>query len=410
MDMSVVKELKDSDELIDIETHFKLYAGPGAGKTRFLVNHVNNILRNSKRMGITRKVACITYTNAGVNAIVERLEATIDHVEVTTIHSFLYKNVLKPYAWILKDEFDIPINLLDGHDNIIPRYSIMAEWKSNTQQNYINDIDQLSKELSSLRWTMEDDKSINLKLKYPSKLKMKKSSYLEYKKLCWEKALLSHDDVLFLAYKILNKNDRITKVIRAMFPYILVDEFQDTSPIQAEILRLIGESETVVGVIGDIAQSIYSFQGAVPQKFSQFALNNLCHFKIENNHRSTKKVVDILNYIRNDDEFSQVSLREDQEGYSPTIIVGEPLKALKKAKTITKDDVYTLTFRNDNAYNMKTSQSVDLQTVEISELFSNDSNGDRRWIIGFTIIAIENARVSNFKDAIKYMKKAYRKK
>ena len=83
MDFSTAIKLKDSDELIDIETNFKLCAGPGAGKTRFLINHINNIILTSERISKVRKIACITYTNVGVDTIISRLE---DFIAVSYTH------------------------------------------------------------------------------------------------------------------------------------------------------------------------------------------------------------------------------------------------------------------------------------------------------------------------------------
>jgi DNA helicase-2/ATP-dependent DNA helicase PcrA len=80
--------------LAEIEKSIKLHAGPGAGKTRFLVNHIKNVLHHSRRLGSSRKVACITYTNVGTETIIKRLGNTGDRVEVSTIHSFLYKHLI----------------------------------------------------------------------------------------------------------------------------------------------------------------------------------------------------------------------------------------------------------------------------------------------------------------------------
>lgn len=410
MDMSVVKTLGSSDDLIDIENHFKLFAGPGAGKTSFLINHINNIILNSKRLGISKKIACITYTNTGVNTIKNRLNNALDHVEVSTIHSFLYKHVLKPYAWVLNDSYELPLNKIDGHDVIVPRYSIISEWKTQTSQQYIKDNYKLSKELSRLKWSMNPDLTCSLRIEYGSNLQIRNTSLIEYKKLCWINGLISHDDVLFLAFEILKHSVRIQDIIRAKFPYIIVDEFQDTNPIQAEILRMIGVNESVVGVIGDVAQSIYSFQGAAPEKFIEFSLDNLKQYKIENNHRSTEEVVKVLNYIRNEKEFNQESLRMIRNGPRPKIVIGDPYEALKKAIGIAgTSDVCTLTYRNEISCKMKNSIEYEIQNIEFNELFYNDSNDKRRWIIAFLILSIENAQSRNYKDAIKYMKKAYRK-
>ncbi len=410
MGMSIVKTLGSSDELIEIENHFKLFAGPGAGKTRFLINHINNIIINSNRLGISKKIACITYTNTGVNTIKNRLNNSLDHVEISTIHSFLYKHVLKPYAWVLKDTYDIPANKIDGHDVVIPRYSIISEWKIQTSQQHIKDNDKLSKELSSLKWDLNPDMTCSLRIDYGSKLKVRKSSLIEYKKLCWINGLISHDDVLVLAFEILNHNARIKDIIRAKFPYIIVDEFQDTSPIQAEILKILGANESIIGVIGDVAQSIYSFQGAVPEKFIEFNLDKLKQYKIENNHRSTEEIVKVLNYIRNDKTFIQGSLRKKKNGRQPIVIEGDPFYALEKAVEILgTDEICTLTYRNELSFKMKNSIEDQIQAIEFGELFYNDSNDKRKWIIAFLVLSIENAKSGNYKDAIKYMRKAYRK-
>jgi len=157
LDMSDATLLNDCNELIGTETNFKLCAGPGAGKTRFLINHINNVITNSTRLLKVKKIACITYTNIGVETIKERLDNATNEVEVSTIHSFLYKNVIKPYLWILNQEYDIPIDEVDGHDEIVPSYTLLKEWKKATNQHYIPDRDNtaLRKELMGLQWLLE---------------------------------------------------------------------------------------------------------------------------------------------------------------------------------------------------------------------------------------------------------------
>jgi DNA helicase-2/ATP-dependent DNA helicase PcrA len=82
---------------------------------------------------------------------------------------------------------------------------------------------------------------------------------LKYKSFFWEKGILHYDDILAFAWEIIKTDANVLRILRAKFPYFFVDEFQDTNPIQTAILKKIAESETIVGVIGDSAQSIYSF-------------------------------------------------------------------------------------------------------------------------------------------------------
>lgn len=122
----------------------------------------------------------------------------------------------------------------------MPTYSILSEWKGITKQYAIKDDKALTNALMKLRWELKDDGDVEIGFKDSligkiDGYSIKKNSYIEYKKICWKQGLISHDDVL-------------------------IDEFQDTSPIQSKLIEMIAEKETVIGVIGDACQSIYSFQ------------------------------------------------------------------------------------------------------------------------------------------------------
>src|SRR5699024_10853633 len=93
------------------------------------------------------------------------------------------------------------------------------------------------------------------------------------KKYIWsEIRKLTHNEILYFGYRILESNPIALYAIRVKFPFIFVDEFQDTNPLQTLIIKLIGKKSTMVGIVGDIAQSIYSFQGAQPTDFKNFSI------------------------------------------------------------------------------------------------------------------------------------------
>lgn len=416
MDLSVAIKLKDSKEKIDIEKPFKLVAGPGAGKTTFLVNHIKNILNNSSRLSKARKIACITYTNVGVDTIINRLNGALDNVEVGTIHNFLYSNVVKPYLWVLDSEFSFDYKNIDGHDEVIPGHKILDEWRNNTNQKYLIKYDKkLIKAFSHLKWIYKEE---NIKLEfsnvYDSKIEdnisIRRNSLLEYKKICWSQGLISHDDVLFLSYKIILKQPRVLEILRAKYPYLIIDEFQDTNPIQTYIVNKIAEKETVVGVIGDEWQSIYEFQGANLEDFENFSVENIQLYKLENNHRSTQQIIDVLNDIRNEKDFLQIS-PEVKIGDKPYIITGSFFDAYEKASEICNgEDLFTLTYVNKMSNILKYNyEDKGYESPEdlINELRTFD--GDRGKLILNVIYSIEYCRQNRIKEAIKYMKKAYRK-
>ena len=173
---------------------------------------------------------------------------------------------------------------------------------------------------------MEKNKNIELYFQYSKSLKigkyyLKKESKMEYKQLLWQNGLLSHDDILYLSYKIIEKNMNILRILRAKFPYILVDEFQDTDPIQSEILRMISKEETTLGIIGDNCQAIYEFHGSDVKQFINFNSKNMKTYIIHNNNRSTQEIINVLNYLRKDEKFIQNS-SDKKNGPSPCILIG----------------------------------------------------------------------------------------
>lgn len=130
----------NSEDRIPVDCHFKVTAGPGAGKTHWLINHIKNVLAHSDRLGKCGKIACITYTNVGVDTIVRRLGLTTKGVEVCTIHSFFYNNIVKPYLWLIADDEGFNLDLLKGEDDRFDlSYSTLEAIKKESNQRYATD-------------------------------------------------------------------------------------------------------------------------------------------------------------------------------------------------------------------------------------------------------------------------------
>jgi DNA helicase-2/ATP-dependent DNA helicase PcrA len=100
--MKDINDLPDIVSLMDIERNFKIYAGPGSGKTTWLVSHLENVLKKSKRLGKTGRIACITYTNVAAEELINRLQCNKDRFDISTIHSFLYRNIIKPFSYLIE--------------------------------------------------------------------------------------------------------------------------------------------------------------------------------------------------------------------------------------------------------------------------------------------------------------------
>ena len=119
-----INSLPHVSELYDINTNFRVFAGPGAGKTTWLINHLRNVLKTSCRLHRTRKIACITYTNVAAEEVMNRLSCDKFRFDISTIHSFLYRNIVKPFSHLIAQDKDgeplFNIDQLDGHTEHIP--------------------------------------------------------------------------------------------------------------------------------------------------------------------------------------------------------------------------------------------------------------------------------------------------
>ncbi|WEZ16060.1 UvrD-helicase domain-containing protein [Bacillus safensis] len=417
-----------SGEFIELEQHFKITAGPGAGKTHWLVNHIKNTIGNSLRLDKARKIACITYTNIAVETIMKKLGTdTANRVEVSTIHSFLYKHVIKPYLFLIADEFCVNVEKVNGHDTILPKRSTVENWLENhsfkTDLKHPNTVRQLlfidSKQkslwlwLSNLEYRFDSTGHLNIFGKIEKANSISKvagileGDLISYKKLSWRNGKIDHDDVLFFSYKLVKKFPFILKVLRAKFPYFYLDEVQDTNPIQAKIIKLIAEEETIVGIIGDPAQSIYAFQGADIEEFNKFQLENMAEYRILENRRSSNQIIDLLNLIRSD--IVQKKYKNVDEDL-PILFVGDAIDAYIKIKDLYGDNTVIQTLSRDNptANAMKSMITLDgIDSKILNKFEESDSNSDRKKIILSAIEAIESARIGDYKNALEKTKKLY---
>lgn len=309
-----------------LSQHFKIFAGPGAGKTHFLVENVKNIITKDSLItdSKVRRVLCITYTNAAVDEIIRRLDRYTDYVEAYTIHGFIIEHIIKPFQQdliaIMKSDFDISVDpkgaissqieglgILHGVD----RNEIYEFIKNTNPKEFKNDEFGYTKkimgdvEIDNEAFIASIIAGNDIPLGFKSSPKIKLEHIVPLKKYIWSKVRkLTHNEILYFGYRILQNNPTALYAIRVKFPYIFVDEFQDTSPLQTLLIKMIGNKSSVIGVIGDVAQSIYSFQGAKPSDFNDFKIDetNVSEYVIEGNRRSTKNIVNFCNFLRQSDE------------------------------------------------------------------------------------------------------------
>ena len=431
-----ITTIKSDTIIIDIDCHFKVSAGPGAGKTYWLVNHIKNVLHNSEKLFRTRKIACITYTNIAVETILKRLGTSSEQVEVSTIHSFFYKNIVKPYASFIATDYSLNIAEMDGHDEIQTNFGYINNWIENHSNlsllKHPYTINQLTKlpnnKIALTNWL----ESLNYKIdptsheiiiasersdafylegstrRYLNRncLIALETDFIDYKKMYWQNGKISHDDVLFFSFQIIKKFPFVLSILNAKFPYIFIDEFQDSNPIQVEMFKKLGILDSKIGVIGDEAQSIYKFQGADYTQFQTFSLPEMNEYILSENRRSSNEIIEALNSIRTD--ITQVKIR-DIFIAKPVIFIGDMTLALRAAKEkCSNERIYTLSRNNITSNAMKAEiNGSGLDSKLLEKLKEIDSNTERINLIYSSIKAIAYGKENKFKDAIKEFEKLF---
>lgn len=359
-----------------LKYHSKIYAGPGAGKTYFLVENVKNIITTNENIANSkaRKVLCITYTNAAVDEIRRRLERYVDYVEAYTIHGFIIEHIIKPFQddliSIMQSDFNISVSkkgkissqveglgILHGID----KEEIYAYIKDENPGQFDTDEFNYSKKIMG-EVEVDNDEFLKSKKdggklihKIKDSRKIKKEHIPSLKKYIWSVVRkLTHNEILYFGYRILENNPTALFATRVKFPFIFVDEFQDTNPLQTLIVKMIGKKSTKVIVVGDVAQSIYSFQGAKPTDFNDFCIDpdkdNL--YSINGNRRSTENVVNFCNFLRQSDEnifqssiksYANDKIKQNTEAKKIHFLIGESLTNKKIISDVIKDGGVVLT-------------------------------------------------------------------
>ena len=395
-------EIDSGTLLTDIERHFRVMAGPGAGKTHWLVNHIKQVVAKSKRLSIASRVACISYTNVAVNEIVTRLGSAAIQVDVSTIHSFLYRNVVRPYLHLLRDRTGqhlVEYAAVDGHDEHYPSYTVLKTWLKDIGQARImvleDQFSDLQKELRQLTWHRADDGTWSLE---PRDLDPRRKllsaictsqNLIDYKRRYWSQGIVDHEDILHFAHRILEEHPLVCQCLSARYRYLFIDEFQDTLPIQTNVVQWLASAGTVVGVIGDAEQSIYGFLGAHPQHFLSFSLSEYLDVTMRDNRRSTRRIISILDHVRSD-SLRQHCFRE-LDGQPVTVCIGDVDRSLAAIRADLPPDavLHVLTRKNKDAHRVRSALAPG--TVEPWKSFYN-VDAERARFMEHVIAATELAK------------------
>ena len=270
-------------------------AGAGSGKTTVLIEKIISLVENKKKY--SSKVLSITFTNKAANEIKERLIHLLGdesrNITTSTFHGLavrLLKRFNEGLEFHSKD-----FNIIDDQDQLkiikdcINRLGLKNQYKPKVVRGAISKTKSLVLRHSDIVHELDYDIV---------------GVYNEYQKYLIKNNAMDFDDLLIYLYELL-QNKKYQERIRGLFDYILVDEYQDTSLIQAKILQLLKKEETKLFIVGDVDQSIYRWRGALIENILELEKDyvDVSIVKLEQNYRSTKKILDAANLLIANNDF-----------------------------------------------------------------------------------------------------------
>ncbi len=278
-------------------------AGAGSGKTRVLTCKIAYLIREKKYDA--RNILALTFTNKAAKEIIERVNRDIGYpwsyyIWMGTFHS-IFSRILRSEANVLG--FTRNYTIYDTADSKSLIHSIIKELGLNDKQYKPNIV--LSRISNAKNYLNSPADYAKNKEAYESdclaKMPAIRDIYVRYWERCRQADAMDFDDLLFYTFLLFRDHPEVLAKYQELFRYVLVDEYQDTNYAQYRILFQLmkGREQQHICVVGDDAQSIYSFRGADIDNILNFekVYPSAKVFKLEQNYRSTQTIVSAANSL-----------------------------------------------------------------------------------------------------------------
>ncbi|MBA2248988.1 MAG: UvrD-helicase domain-containing protein [Chitinophagaceae bacterium] len=277
-----------------------IVAGAGSGKTKVLTTRIAHLMAN----GVDSfNILALTFTNKAAAEMKERVERILGNNEARNLYIGTFHSV---FARILRAEaekigFPRNFTIYDTDDAKSVVKTVVNElglddkhYKANTVYNRIsaakNALVTAAEYMNDYALQQED-----IRANRPAIGEI----YDAYCKRCFKNGAMDFDDLLLKFYLLLSTHPESLSKYQRKFKYIMIDEYQDTNPAQYQIIKLLGAMHENVAVVGDDAQSIYSFRGATIENILQFQkdYDEVKLVILEQNYRSSQSILHIANNV-----------------------------------------------------------------------------------------------------------------
>ena len=299
-------------------------AGAGSGKTRTLIYRVARLIESGVPPGA---ILLLTFTRRASQEMLHRAEQLVGDrsraVSGGTFHSFANTVLrtwgaplgLKPNFTILdRADMEDVINLLrsrmglGSRERRFPKKGTLAEAISMARNK---------------RRVLDEEIELDFPhlIEHVEEIVQLAEKYEAYKR---ERGLLDYDDLLDKLVELLQQHEGVRQRLSDAYRYIMIDEYQDTNEVQAEIVRLLAANHRNVMAVGDDAQSIYSFRGANFRNILDFPkiFPNARIVKLEENYRSIQGILDVANEVisRAAESYTKVLFTKRQGELRPMLV------------------------------------------------------------------------------------------
>ncbi|HRX94862.1 MAG TPA: 3'-5' exonuclease, partial [Chitinophagaceae bacterium] len=323
---------KQKEAVLHINGPLMIVAGAGSGKTKVLTTRVAHLMAN----GIDAfNILALTFTNKAAKEMKERVEHILGDGEARNLYIGTFHSVFARILRFEADKIGYPrhFTIYDTDDSKSVIKTVVNELNLDDKHYKPNLVyNRISSAKNALVGPEEyrNDYAIqqeDMRANRPAIAQI----YSAYVKRCFKNGAMDFDDLLLKFYELLKTVPEALSKYQHKFKYILIDEYQDTNPAQYEIIKLLGAMHENVCVVGDDAQSIYSFRGATIQNILQFRqdYDDVSIVKLEQNYRSTKSILHVANEVisNNKGQIEKVLFTENAEG-----------EKIKLVRTMTDND------------------------------------------------------------------------
>lgn len=314
-------------------------AVPGAGKTTVLIHRTYNLIKKHNINSL--KILSITFSKSSAKDMKNRFnnifaELHNTPVKFSTIHSFSY-TILREYAY----KNNIKYNLIESPKHPQYKNKLLKEIYLDINREYITEekLEGLINIIGYVKNMMFDINDFVQNNKVD--IRNLKEIYNAYEKYKTKNFLIDFDDMLTYTLNILNKDKYLLTKYRNKYDYIQVDEGQDTSKIQMEIIKTLAFPKNNLFIVADDDQSIYGFRGACPDDMLNFQkiYPNAKIFYMEENFRSSNNIVNVCNNF-----IKQNTLRYNKELFTKNRNI-RPIQIVRTETIIDEYEYLVRTFK-----------------------------------------------------------------